>query len=411
MYSCRYENLPKSLFGMLAVSCDESQGLVPLTTSTFQCSSADYMDTILFGLAQPMIFRNCSMSELPLNVFANNPSTSILTLSNVGLYVLRMKDFTGAKGLQAIIARNNKLTDLPAGIFTETHVEYLNFDSNKFTKIESIGQCGADGIKTLILSNNSITTITADSFKNLTQLEKLSLSYNALGNLKVGIFEKVEKLKNLLLTSTKMTHIEFMTFARLTKLETLELSGNSFKAIDFGNHLPVFHSLNLLNVNSSQITEMQGFSQSIFPALTFLDVTKNSFNCSHLKYIISSFDLNKVKLSVDPNVENVKEGNYRGIACHPVKDDIADIVSAKFASNDNDHIKQLVNHIVSIHNEQQSTQKSHFTITIFMMMIFVCVVFGILLFVNRGYLITKIRMYENQMRPSRFTDADTISTI
>lgn len=395
---CSHETGPRTLIGFLVIECGD-EILPTLNTTTLRCENSELFDEMLFGFLFPMNFRNCQMAKLPINVFKNNPSVNMFNISYLGLESLQIDNFVGAKNLQKLIISHNNLKDLPVNIFNETRLDYLNLNFNQIKQIESIGRSGAKGLKTLILANNNITTVTENSFVNLTQLENLSLSFNALRKLTTGVFDNLMNLEHLMMIETKISNIEFMTFAKLTKLESLDLSGNPLKVINFGAHLPVFHSLQLLNINSTQLTELDEFSSALFPNLNFLDLTKNNLNCSHLKSILDTFDLQRVKLGVNPNQKNIQNGNYRGIACHPVKSDQRPTAN-KIVSGDINE-----SHLDSINKVHETMHKVNL-LMIFMTVMFIMTVFGMVLYINRIQIIAKLRRGGIGIPRNRFANED-----
>lgn len=399
--SCSLESSPRSIIGYLIVECNETQSQT-LTSSTLNCGRDDFYEGLLFALVMPMSFRNCEMSKLSINVFENNPSLNMLNISNIGLEMLEISNFVGAKNLQKLFALYNKLKDLPKNVFAETHLDYLNLDHNQFTSLESIGLAGINNLKTLILSNNNVTHLTEKSFENLTTLENLNLSFNKFGPLETNLFDRLPNLQGLSLMQTNIANLEFMTFVKLTKLTVLDISGNPLKVIDFGDHLPLFHSLMVLNMNSSQIHELKGFTIQLFPKLEFLDITNNDFNCTHLKQFLVMFNLQLTKLNVSPNTKLIRDGNYRGIACHPVAHQEADskeVINASGLSGAN------VEHIHSIQQVHDKLSVVHALMT-FMIIAFIITVVGLVIYINRVALITRIQ--GGRIRPTLFQSSENI---
>lgn len=398
--SCTLESSPRSIVGYLIVECNETQSQT-LTSSTLNCGRDDFYEGLLFALVMPMSFRNCEMSKLPINVFENNPSLNMLNISNIGLEMLEKSNFVGARNLQKLFARHNKLKDLPANVFAETHLDYLNLADNQFTSVAAIGLAGASNLKTLVLSTNNVTHLTAKSFENLTSLENLNLSFNNLGHLDTNLFDRLPNLMALAVTHANISNLEFMTFAKLTKLSALDLSGNPLKAIDFGDHLPVFHSLMLFNINSSQIHELNGFSIQLFPRLEHLDVTNNDFNCSHLKQFLGTFNVQQTRLSVSPNPNLIRDGNYRGIGCHPVKHqevNSTEVINASGLSG-----AASAEHIHSIQQVHDKLSVVHALMT-FMIIAFIITVVGLVIYINRLALIARIQ--GGRIRPRLFQSSE-----
>ncbi|XP_059162451.1 slit homolog 1 protein-like [Physella acuta] len=117
-------------------------------------------------------------------------------------------------------------------------------------------------VTALDLQNNRITNITCNDFKELSNLKKLSLSYNKIETLEnVCIFSNQAKLEILQITHTTLIYIEPFVFSNLSQLRILDLSHN----------------------NLIQILNYSFFGLS---SLTFLSLQHNS-----LKYYNNTFEL------------------------------------------------------------------------------------------------------------------------
>jgi hypothetical protein len=75
-----------------------------------------------------------------------------------------------------------------------------------------------------------IKEISSDSFKGLSQLEKLSLAYNQISKLYPGTFDYLVSLKELCLDINNLSYLEPGLFRSLNKLKVLKLNDNRLKA-------------------------------------------------------------------------------------------------------------------------------------------------------------------------------------
>lgn len=287
-------------------------------TLNFVCKSGCERFTFTLDI-ELLNYKNCQWSKLPTGVFKDFRSTNISTMNiaSIGLEQLQMENFAGAKHLRKLIANHNKLKVLPDRLFTDTKIEFLDLAFNRITDVGTIGRSSASNLKTLILSNNNVAFLDETTFMNLTALITLDVSFNALVKLQTGVFDKLMHLEHLVLVETNLTHLDFGILSPLTKLKSLDISGNQMMMIDIGLHSPVFYHLEKLFLRSSGVIEIDGLSSTTFPQLIKLDLRENHLNCSHLVSILSSFDLNKLKLEIDPSPKVVRDKSFRGVACHP----------------------------------------------------------------------------------------------
>ena len=92
-----------------------------------------------------------------------------------------------------------------------------------------VGLLNIPNVKTfrkLDLSSNKLTTLPAGIFTGLTALQELDLSSNQLTTLPAGIFTGLTALQYLYLSSNKLTTLPAGIFTGLTALQKLHLSGN-----------------------------------------------------------------------------------------------------------------------------------------------------------------------------------------
>ena len=100
-------------------------------------------------------------------------------------------------------------------------------------------------IRSLILDNNFLTTLSNNIFINYTNLEVLSLSYNHISTIPKESFTEIPSLKWLYLDNNNIQKIENHSFRDLGKLEKLGLHYNKIRTISSdtftGLHLSLIH--------------------------------------------------------------------------------------------------------------------------------------------------------------------------
>lgn len=137
-------------------------------------------------------------------------------------------------------------------------------------------------LKSIKLSGNQLEN-TNEIIEALgTSVEKMDVSRNFIGALKVETFEKFDNLQYLNLSSTNLSNFGFPTFYHQNKLLSLDLSNNNLMKVDFTLLMRNFHSLITLKMEGNNLTEINTIIPLNFPQLTFLGISKNRFSCKYL---------------------------------------------------------------------------------------------------------------------------------
>lgn len=112
-------------------------------------------------------------------------------------------------------------------------------------------------------------------------VETLDLSSNFLGQLSTQIFQKFNNLKYLNLSRTNLSHFGFNIFHHQKKINVLDLSFNELTEVNFTLFSRYFKDLEMLYLEGNNLTEMDSITQSNFPHLRFLAISKNRFSCDY----------------------------------------------------------------------------------------------------------------------------------
>uniref|UniRef100_A0A8C3Y362 TIR domain-containing protein n=1 Tax=Catharus ustulatus TaxID=91951 RepID=A0A8C3Y362_CATUS len=108
---------------------------------------------------------------------------------------------------------------------------------------------GLTALRSLYLSQNSLSAIPADAFDDLAQLQYLTLadSNGGMGHLPAGIFKNLSKLRSLNLESAGLRSLGPEVFGNLTQLKELRLAKNELRALDvtLATSLPALRYLDL----------------------------------------------------------------------------------------------------------------------------------------------------------------------
>lgn len=261
--------------------------------------------------------------------------------------------FAGLKRLYHLDLSHNAIAILKDRTFANlSKLNRLQLSYNQINQIEPYAFATAHSLVRLDLSHNNITD--EQIFDNLFNLLHLDLSHNPINELGIGTFASLIKLEHLNLAHTNLTNIELGTFSYQRGLISLDLSENNLKSLDFGMFLPAFRYLELLYIDGNQLTDMEGFTNKLFPRLNSLGITNNHFNCTYLKRFMRLVEWDQIRLPVDRMPLNIHQTNIRGVACDSTElNDIENITKNQITrlNNEqnnaelNDAVETLIRHL------------------------------------------------------------------
>uniref|UniRef100_A0A1Q3FZA4 Membrane glycoprotein lig-1 n=2 Tax=Culex tarsalis TaxID=7177 RepID=A0A1Q3FZA4_CULTA len=280
------------------------------------------------------MLRKLSMAKnqleiLPNELFFHNTALTMVFLQNNQLLTLDKDLFQNVVGLEYLWLKNNNLTSLE---FSDLNVKIIGVTNNQLKKIKL-----NPSVQQLFASNNSISTIEADDFvkleiksldlawNNLTSLDSISqitaveimdLSHNALGPLKLTSFSKLTKLIDLNLEDTNISNLQHGTFSQLSALKRLDISYNKLNRID----VDIFtssHYLEELFIDGNRLKEFNYQEiHKIFPKMKKVSIADNNWNCTFLTKMIRSLNTEKIVVGGFKSESLIADKtNVKGIYC------------------------------------------------------------------------------------------------
>lgn len=261
------------------------------------------------------------------NLFAENKQLSKLSMEYNRLSVFDTTVFSSFHFIDELRLSGNQLTHLNTTTFQLTllgvsnnnltelavnRVQIIKAENNKINKmhIESMNTT-----RELLLANNNLQNI--DAIMELRSLEILDLSSNYIGSLNISTFMKLKNLTSLNLANTHLLNLNFGTFAAQTQLQSLDLSYNNLRTINLDTFSPYFKNLDNLYIDGNNLTELSGTMSLVkaIPELSIIGISNNRFNCSYLTLLVDTLNLNKIKISLDPDQSISNSTHISGIAC------------------------------------------------------------------------------------------------
>ena len=224
---------------------------------------------------------------------------SYLYLGDSGVTSLKARDFDDFLLLDELSLRENGLTSLPAGIFSDdlTNLRHLNLNDNELTSfpegvfdnlsslttlelsyngIEQLPDGIFDGLTALQhlqLRSNRLEEMPEDFFDNLSSLTWLGLSYNGIEHLPDGIFDGLAALQYLSLAHNDIDELPDDIFDSVSDLRRLYLSNNNLTAVP--SAVSGLSQLESLNLGENSIEDLPSGTFDSLTSLTSLYLSRN----------------------------------------------------------------------------------------------------------------------------------------
>ncbi|CAH2221110.1 amphoterin-induced 1 [Pelobates cultripes] len=156
-----------------------------------------------------------------------------------------------------ISCAKKELTIVPSGL--PSYTAMLDLSHNNIHRLRAEWTpLPLKRLHTLLLSHNSITSVSADAFSLTPNLRHLDLSNNKLHSLEENVFSALEQLEVLLLFKNAITNIDRSAFDEVSLLQKLYLSQNRLtrfplELVRDGEKLP---ELALLDISYNEIKNL-----------------------------------------------------------------------------------------------------------------------------------------------------------
>ena len=167
------------------------------------------------------------IEQLPEGIFDSLADLTRLGLSGNEIEQLPNGIFDGLTSLESLYLSYNDIRELPDGAFNSlTGLVRLSLSSNSLTHVpSSVGSLSQ--LEYLNLFENSIESLSSDTFENLTSLTYLGLFGNRILEFPNGIFDNLQQLETLYLSNNRISELPEGVFEHLTNLEELSFSKNN----------------------------------------------------------------------------------------------------------------------------------------------------------------------------------------
>lgn len=261
-----------------------------------------------------LVLNNCGLTDI--SMLEGLPATvKTLDLCKNNIKEIPKNLLKSMTGLENFWVENNKIRDIPKGLFSENkNLKWVSFTNNNISSLDDGDLLGASGLEQLDLEGNEISKINKNVFKDVKRLEVLSFVGNKMKNIPDGVFKPLSN-------SLKMLFIyenDFLTLPgaisdlhSLEKMAAFDCKIRDIDSVDFSK----MKNLNDVNFYMNDITHVKKgtFSKnSKLDALDFYDNQLTDFSAKCLPPLVRlrklDITMNNIKV-VDPALEKHQRYN------------------------------------------------------------------------------------------------------
>lgn len=220
--------------------------------------------------------------------FANKSLVHKLVVNNHQIYSLTNSNFTEFSQLQHLILTSGQITDIDAGTFDHIKATVILID----------------------LSQNNISKIQQNVFKDLCQLNSLRLNENRLQILHDNTFVNLPMLVTLELKTNQIQTIEIDTFKNVSNLANLNLFNNGLAEVPF-EALSSLKGLKVLIVSDNKIASLPDSVDAYLPNLEDIQLARNKLTEVNVFLNVSSVLMN-IDLSFN-SIRHINKTTWRNV--------------------------------------------------------------------------------------------------
>ena len=218
----------------------------------------------------------CNVSSVSVETFANVSALETIDLRFNYLSSLDMNILKVLPNLSVLNLKSNWISEIIPGKFEKTSLlEYLHLDDNRIDHIEFDVFSGLVNLKYIYMEGNQLQYLHPDTFIRLPKLQSLILSKNSGLHVPTDRhFINSHSLKHFGISGCNISSVSVETFANVSALELLDLSYNDLRTVDI-NILKVLPELSVLKLEGNEISEIIPGTFEMISRLQYLDLDHN----------------------------------------------------------------------------------------------------------------------------------------
>lgn len=238
------------------------EGLQEFSVAGNRIQIANLMDVIanLTSSVEKLNLAGNYVGKLNSTTFNRFTTLRKLNLSDTNLEIVDTNPFAGLVALKSL--------DISFNNMAKTNFTVLSATLNQLTEFHA-SQCQLKSISELVKLLGM-------------SLEILDLSGNAIRSLNAQPFEHLIKLRTLNLSNCSLTYFDSASVQNQLDLRSLDISYNNVQTLNL-KRLPT--DIRHLNVEANELWKIENFFAIQFPALRTLAVSKNQLPCDLLKQL------------------------------------------------------------------------------------------------------------------------------
>lgn len=255
---------------------------------------------------------NNLLKKLQCSILANMLNLELLILTKNNLEEFNSTCVQNEKAFALYIDRN-----LLRNLTLSQNMIEIHASANKIERI--FIENGLENMTLFDLSENRVERVPDMLQRMSSRLKYLDVSDSIIGKLNVSTFSKFDNLEHLSLRNTNLSNIQYGTFPH-QQLRFLDLSNNNLVNINFG--MMLYFKLQSLYLDGNMLQNLNNLTHLNFPALQYLSVDNNNFDCEYLSEILQMLRRDKVFIVSNPKMRSVirnavtLDTHLNGIACY-----------------------------------------------------------------------------------------------
>ncbi|CAH0553810.1 unnamed protein product [Brassicogethes aeneus] len=227
-----------------------------------------------------------------------------IEMLNDGIEVLMPGCFKELQSLRTISLPQNKIKNIPEGVFDNLNISSLNLRSNAIENIDGKALNNMPNLINIDLENNNIKIWNSDWFYNTPFVSRINFRNNSLEKLPANAFNNIQGNKVYLRVPLKRTlqfsynrlkTIDIGAFNGLSEINNLWLDHNQLQS--FNEVLIKNAKIEELRLDGNEIKRLSGNWKNLLE-IPFISVDANPFDCDFLRSIKEWSDENHKKIDV-----------------------------------------------------------------------------------------------------------------
>lgn len=193
---------------------------------------------------------------------------------------------------------DNNIGEIPRNVFRSLeHLVSLNLSGNSHLgSVPATILQGLGNLRILDLSDTGMKVLSDELFVHSPNLERISLRYNALQEIREGSFANLRNITSIDLSYNNIKNLLSSSFINLMNIKQLNLKGNQL-SIFKGEYFNTGTSLEVLDISDNDLSYLFPSSFRIHPRLRRIEAANNKFTFFPSELIVSLQFLEYIDLS------------------------------------------------------------------------------------------------------------------